>query len=206
MLVIIDIEIPTIPSPTKYSYCTGRGFCGNPSYTDIYSVTKLPKTIPCRWLYWTDWGTPPMIERASMDGTTRTVLHNSGLSRPYALAIDYATQTLYWADDDLDNLQSSSVDGSNRTLLTTANIQSPFAMTFYDGILYWSDTSLNRILSAPVDSPNSFSYVISSQSYDPYGVQVVTEERQPLGEYLRLSLLHVVISRCCTQTMYKCSQ
>ncbi len=132
-------------------------------------------------MYWTDRGTPPKIERASMDGTLRETIRSSGLSLPYGLTIDYATQTLYWVDAGIDNLQSSSVDGTNHLLLTTVNILTPFAITFYEDRLYWTDHSSNRILSAPVASPSDYSYIITTQSYDPYGIHVVTEERQPMG-------------------------
>ena len=47
-----------------------------------------------RYMYWSDWGIPATIERASMDGTNRTVLHNTGLQWPNALTIDYDNQTL----------------------------------------------------------------------------------------------------------------
>ena len=61
-------------------------------------------------MYWTD------TERASMDGTSREVLHNTNLVWPTALTLDYDTQTLYWLDASLDKLETSHVNGSNRRL------------------------------------------------------------------------------------------
>jgi len=133
-----------------------------------------------RWMYWTDIGSPARIERASMAGVSRTVLHNTNLALPYALTIDYGTQTLYWADYSLDKLESSSADGSNRRLLTTRNIQSPYAMAYYDGKLYWTDFSLNGIYSTLLSSPSSVTTLYTS-SYDTYGICVIAEETQPEG-------------------------
>ena len=95
---------------------------------------KLMLSFFCnlRWLYWTDWGVVTKIERVSMDGdnSTRQALHRTNLGWPNGLTIDYATQTLYWADAQLNKIESSNVDGSNRTLLTTNLILHPFGITY----------------------------------------------------------------------------
>ena len=77
---------------------------------------------PSRWLYWTETSiSNPKIERASMDGTSRTVLHNTGLIFPSGITLDYTTQTLYWIDAGRLRIESSNVDGSNRQTVTTVN-------------------------------------------------------------------------------------
>ena len=131
-------------------------------------------------MYWTDYGTVDRIERASMDGKSRTVLHNTGLSAPYGLTLDYATQTLYWIDYTLDTLESSNADGTNRRLLTRVNIQCPYGLTFFDNKLYWGDLCQHVIYSAFVNSPNSASVIVSTGN-DPYRIHVVSEESQPIG-------------------------
>ena len=128
-----------------------------------------------RWLYWSDTGSR-RIERASMDGSSQTALHTANLRTPYALTIDYATQTLYWADYALNKLESSNTDGSNRRLLTT-NIRDPFAMTFFEGTLYWSDYSYNGIYSTLSSSPSRVTSLLSIGS-DPYGIQVIDKDLQ----------------------------
>ena len=115
-----------------------------------------------------------------MAGKSRTVLHNTTLSTPYALTIDYGTQTLYWADYSLDKLESSSADGSNRRLLTTRNIRSPYAMAYYYGKLYWTDWSLNGIYFNLLSSPSSVTTLFTG-SYDTYGICIIAEETQPEG-------------------------
>ena len=34
-----------------------------------------------RWMFWTDWGNKPKIERSYMDGTNRKVIVNTDLGR-----------------------------------------------------------------------------------------------------------------------------
>ena len=115
-----------------------------------------------------------------MDGSSRTTLHNTGLSYPSGLTLDYATQTLFWIDQTLDRLERSSADGSNRVLMTTLNIQAPYGITYFGGKLYWTDYSRDQILSTFVSSPASVSTVVST-SGDPYRIQFISEERQPYG-------------------------
>ena len=132
-----------------------------------------------RWLYWTDYGTVAKIQRASMDGHSRSVLHDTSLTTPYALTIDYENQILYWADYTLDKLEKSNVDGSNRLVVTTSSITSPYSLTFYEGRLYWTDLSFARIYTTLAN----FSSVstLSSQGQAMYGIQAVAENRQKIG-------------------------
>ena len=136
----------------------------------FYSILSV-----IRWLYWTDTGART-IERISMDGSRRMSLHTTNLNTPYALTIDYTTQTLYWADYALNKLESSQTDGSNRRLLN-ANLRDPYAMIFFAGTLYWTDLNYNGILSTLSNSPTSITSLLYL-GVDPYGIQVYDEDVQ----------------------------
>ena len=130
-------------------------------------------------MYWTVIGSFDKIERASMDGTSRTVLHSTGLAEPYGLTLDYASQTLYWIDYTLDILESSNADGTNRKILTRNSVVCPYGLTFFDKKLYWGDACHHVIYSTHANSPNSVSTVLHTGN-DPYSNQVVSPERQPI--------------------------
>ena len=132
-------------------------------------------------MYWTDYGSVDKIERASMDGTSRTVLHSTSLSAPYGLALDYYSQTLYWTDYTLDKLEASDVDGTNRRLLTRVNVFCPYDLSYFDGQLYWGDFCNHVIYTTSTDSPNSVSTLVSTSSSDPYRLQVISKEGQPIN-------------------------
>ena len=138
----------------------------------------------CRVLYWTDWGEVAKIERISMAGesSSRQTLHNTELTWPNALTIDYTTQTLYRADAQLNKIECSRVDGSNRMLLTTTMVLHPFAITFYNGFLYWSDWQTDQIFTTHITSPNDVSVLVATLDTEPMGLQVVTESRQPISK------------------------
>lgn len=50
------------------------------------AVTLL---CPCRYLFWTEWGQYPRIERSRLDGTERMVLVNVSISWPNGISVDY---------------------------------------------------------------------------------------------------------------------
>ena len=122
-----------------------------------------------------------------MDGTSRTVLHNTNLSNPYGLTIDYENQILYWIDYSYDRIESSFVNGTGRVVLTYSSIGYPYDIAYFGGNVYWTDQSYvvtrsvnyGGIYSASVD-PVTVTTVRSS-FYNPYGISVFSEDGQPEG-------------------------
>ncbi len=146
----------------------------------------------CRWIYWTDYGTDK-IERASMDGTSKMVLHSTNLMQTYTIALDYENQVLYWADFALNKIESSNVDGSNRRTLTTT-VRDPFTMAYFNGRLYWTDAAFRRVLTGTVTSPGSGTFLGGGLSYDSYGIHVVSRDAQPLGNnHNKIACMYTVI-------------
>ena len=68
----------------------------------------------CSAIYWTDWGSTPKIERASMDGKDRLTIVDTLLFWPNGLVIDYAASRLYWVDAKHHVIESAKLDGSQR--------------------------------------------------------------------------------------------
>ena len=134
-----------------------------------------------RRFYWTDWGDVAKIERASMDGSDRTVLHDTDLFWPNGLTLDYEAQILYWADASLDKIESSGVDGTNRRLITQQNVFHPFAITVHENTLYWTDWQINSILARGLSPSENTITLYSGLITDPMGIQVITTERQSEG-------------------------
>lgn len=121
-----------------------------------------------------------------MDGTSRTILHSTGLQWPNGLTLDLATQTLYWVDAGnlYDRIESSGVDGSNRRVLSTTHVYHPFGIDIFRGVLYRTDWQARAVLTAPVTQPSSVGVVISNLIFDPMGIRVVSMENQPIGMQL----------------------
>ncbi|TNN21586.1 Low-density lipoprotein receptor-related protein 2 [Liparis tanakae] len=76
---------------------------------DIYSnVLFNPFVFPhlsFRWLYWTDWGDAAYIGRVGLDGSDARAIITTKLEWPSALAIDYTTNKIFFADAHLNFLE-----------------------------------------------------------------------------------------------------
>ncbi|KAK6619502.1 hypothetical protein RUM43_012259 [Polyplax serrata] len=90
------------------------------------------------YLYWTDWGDSPKIERSLMDGSQRRVVVGADLGFPNGLALDYDAKKLYWADALKDRIEVSDLHGRNRVQLVLAATH-PFGLTIFEEHIYWTD-------------------------------------------------------------------
>ncbi|XP_035667148.1 low-density lipoprotein receptor-related protein 5-like [Branchiostoma floridae] len=66
------------------------------------------------YLFWSDWGKEPKIERASLSGGNRTTLVGRDLESPNGLAVDADEGRLYFADGTLRKIESIAEEGGNR--------------------------------------------------------------------------------------------
>ena len=136
-----------------------------------------------RMMYFTDWGTVGRIEKASLTGTNRRVIHNTSLVWPNALTLDIPTQTLYWADASLDKIERSGVDGTNRTILAQLGVVHPFGIVLNGSMLYFTDWSDNtiRYLSASGGIVRSLHSVVAYSNSTISGIQLVDPRRHLTG-------------------------
>ncbi len=131
-------------------------------------------------MYWTDVATD-RIERATMDGNFRTVLHSTGLNVVFGITLDFDNQILYWVDYTNNRIEKSFVNGSGRAVVSNG-LRDPWAVTYYGGILYWTDLYFDRVYSFSVSSsPASILQVTPYLGTDPRDIRVTREDRQPLG-------------------------
>lgn len=87
----------------------------------IHSVSR-------RYLYWSDWGEHPYIERSYLDGSQRQIIVQVDLGFPNGLTIDYKERRLYWTDALKDRIDTSDLNGQHRVQLVP-DAKNPFGMT-----------------------------------------------------------------------------
>ena len=114
-----------------------------------------------------------------MDGTGRTVIHDTGLIWPNGLTLDHAAQVMYWIDANYDRIESSFVNGSNRVVVASSGISRPFSITLFRDKLFFTDRRTIRSVpktGGTVQTINNLCEVAS-------GIEVIAEEKQPRGIY-----------------------
>lgn len=132
-------------------------------------------------MYWTDSGRD-RIEKASLDGSSRTLLHSTGLSNSIGLTLDYQSQTLYWVEHSYyGRIERSSVNGSNRETILNNGLPYPWAITYFAGTLYMTERWNRRINSVSVTQPSTINRIVSSLGNYPYDIKVIAEEQQQIG-------------------------
>lgn len=134
-------------------------------------------------MYWADWGDPAKIERASMDGTGRQILHSTGLSSPEAVTIDYTSQTIYWADYVSGVIEYSNTDGTNRRRLQSGLV-SPQGITVFGSLIYWTDF-IGVHFTHRLDGGNGTKISPGDSTLHPAGIEVISSDRQSLCKYLQ---------------------
>ena len=120
------------------------------------------------------------IEKASMDGENRTVIHDTDLVRPSGLTIDLAQQVIYWTDNSRSSkIERSDVDGSNRRTVSSQRIYQPFGISIYRNTLYFTDfiSGVNALnINETVHRT-----ILNSLCEEAVGIEVFSIERQPAG-------------------------
>ena len=108
----------------------------------------LDPSPSARFLFWTDWGENPRIERVDMDGASRTTIISTKIYWPNGLALDIPTQRLYFADSKLDYIDFCNYDGSGRqqVLANSHYLLHPHSLSVFEDQIYWTDRQLNRVL------------------------------------------------------------
>lgn len=102
-----------------------------------------------RWLFWTDWGESPRIERAGLDGSRRQTIINTKIYWPNGITLDTPNKRLYFADSKLDYIDFCNYDGTGRhqVLANSHYLLHPHSLTIYEDTIYWTDRQLNRVTS-----------------------------------------------------------
>lgn len=91
-----------------------------------------------RYMYWTDWGKFPRIERAYMTGEKRMDLVNTRLRWPNGLTLDTVYNKLYWVDAYEDNVEVINlITLKRKVILNKKFIICKWKFTFYLLAIYF---------------------------------------------------------------------
>lgn len=140
---------------------TNRMILVNQNISQPRGLTLDP-SAGARWLFWTDWGENPRIERVGMDGSNRQVIISTKIYWPNGLALDIPTKRVYFADSKLDFIDFCNYDGTGRQQVIANNhyLLHPHSLSVFEDQIYWTDRQLNRVLK--VSGPFIFPLTIFS--------------------------------------------
>ncbi|XP_052233173.1 pro-epidermal growth factor-like [Dreissena polymorpha] len=84
-------------------------------YDNVERPTGIAVDPTHKYLFWSDVGSLPKIERSSLSGTGRKTILSQGIAYPIALDVDIASSKLYWVDSIRDSVERSNLDGKERS-------------------------------------------------------------------------------------------
>ncbi|XP_055910482.1 low-density lipoprotein receptor-related protein 4 [Eupeodes corollae] len=144
---------------------------------DPRSLIVYPKK---GFLFWSDWGTPPSIERCLLDGTNRTPIVTTDLGAPTGLAIDFETRRLFWADSLQDRIEMVDFYGKKRTQIIPFATHL-FGCTVFDSAIYWTDWYNKSVYRARKMQRNGFTNIgeIRHSLSGAMDIRAVSARRQP---------------------------
>ncbi|XP_032221271.1 low-density lipoprotein receptor-related protein 8 isoform X1 [Nematostella vectensis] len=132
------------------------------------------------YMFWTDWGEEPKIERCGMNGDPKTRLQivNTNILWPNALTIDYTIDKIWWADAKEHTIECANLDGTARRVITSDSVHHPFAITVFQDYIYWTDWVKESIYKANKFNGKDRSLVCSGL-YSPMDIHVYQQQKQP---------------------------
>lgn len=97
------------------------------------------------WIFWSDWGKKPKIEKSGMDGSRREVLVRDNILWPNGITLDLVHETLYWVDAKLHTISSVGIfSGVVRQVLhSPLLLHHPYSISVFEDLVYWSDWGFN---------------------------------------------------------------
>ncbi|CAF4992830.1 unnamed protein product, partial [Rotaria sp. Silwood1] len=130
--------------------------------TNPWSIAVDPRA-GLRYLFLTDWGKNPRIERASMDGQQRLSIVNDSIEMPVGLTLDLIRQEIYFTDHHLNFIEVVNYNGENRRkiLANSHFLHGPISINVYEQYLYWYDSFSNEVRRL-----NRFEHGIKAQKHE----------------------------------------
>ena len=150
----------------------------------------MPVLFSFSFLFWTDLGSSPKIERSSLAGENRETLVSENIIWPIDIAVDYIRKRLYWIDGHYDKLESICLNGNKRKLhVQLKNHQStivPLSLAFLvdKNITYITDVnqdSLFELDHTSSSAPNATFVFENSKEFGNIGQVRVTNQHKYNG-------------------------
>ncbi|XP_041862489.1 low-density lipoprotein receptor-related protein 8-like [Melanotaenia boesemani] len=134
------------------------------------------------FLFWTQCGSSPKIQRASLNGSDRIDLVTSSVHQPVAVSLDMPRQLLYWFDQGMRSISRVNLEGRHRKTVVQSNgyLDRSFGLAVFEGYVYWAEEVTRSICRANKHNGRNFQVLLSNLT-SPGGVAILQPALQPNG-------------------------
>ena len=91
-------------------------------------------------MIWSDTGTHPKIEKASLSGNQRVTVVTTSIFLPNGIELDRGNKIIFWVDAAYEgSVESVNYNGSNRKILYQQHGLQPFGVVLVAPFLFFTD-------------------------------------------------------------------
>lgn len=131
-------------------------------------------------MIWTDWGSSPKIEKASLSGNQRLAIVTTEVYWPNGIDLDKGNKRIFWVDAGYDRVESVDYSGNNRKLLFQMSGLHPFSVALIPPFLFFTDWNTYKVHKLDATTGEVLrSYSINGGQ--PMGIVSYDSSRQPAG-------------------------
>ncbi|KAI4466638.1 vitellogenin receptor-like protein-related-related [Holotrichia oblita] len=123
-------------------------------------------------MFWTDWGSKPLIGRSLMDGSQFKEFVTDNIRWPNGLTIDYPNERLYWVDAKHQTLESIALSGADRRVILEGIVKHPYAIAVFEDKLYWSDWNTHSIQTCDKFTGKNHHTLLKEKKEYVYGLHI----------------------------------
>uniref|UniRef100_A0A3B5M9J5 Low density lipoprotein receptor b n=1 Tax=Xiphophorus couchianus TaxID=32473 RepID=A0A3B5M9J5_9TELE len=159
---------------------------GNKRKTLINEKLGRPRAITIdpenNFMYWTDWGEEPKIEKCGLNGVGRVALVTDNIEWPNGITLDMVSQRLYWVDAKLHAIFSVDVNGGTRHMIISGeeNIHHPFSLTVFEEKVFWTESFRGTVSSANRLTGNDINELVTDLQ-NPEALVLYHNLKQPIS-------------------------
>ncbi|XP_053387383.1 low-density lipoprotein receptor-related protein 1-like isoform X2 [Mercenaria mercenaria] len=138
------------------------------------------------YLFWSDNGKHPKIERSDLMGMSRHTIFSKYLESPFTLEADIFGKRIYWIDSKYESILSTTYNGEDVILIQRIPNSMLFDLAIFREVMYISDVrtgnlyTLNKTKGIHLGKQESAPISIPLKVI--YGIAVYGDENQPLKD------------------------
>ncbi|XP_053402898.1 low-density lipoprotein receptor-related protein 4-like [Mercenaria mercenaria] len=136
------------------------------------------------YLFWSDNGRHPKIERSDLKGKDRRTLITKHMVSPLSMEADIFGKRIYWIDSYTHSLFSATYDGKDMRMIASVPNSVLFDLAVYKDVIYVTDIRNDNLYTFNKTTGRlaSTTLTLVSPVETIYGVVVYSEYNQPLKD------------------------
>ena len=132
-------------------------------------------------MIWTEVGTYPKIEQASLNGNQRVTVVATSLHLPNGIELDRGNKRIFWVDAGYDRVETVDYNGKNRKILFQLDGLHPYGVVLIAPFLFFTDWNTHHEVHKLDATTGNVLRSYSITGGQPVGIVAYDSARQPSG-------------------------